>query len=311
MKKIFTSLLFIFLVHCTHAQNYTYVDSLKKAFSLKPEEKTLMSLTNFYTEVNNDTCRLYAQQLYELAIKSNSKSYQGWGLTYLGIVMTKRGNTAQDLELCNKALQLFKEANDSCGISIIYFRLGILYNVGNNDSTRVLGYLLKSLHMAPVYPAKSNPDYPYWESDFCKSFALWKLSDFYFQINKPDSALIYANQFLLVEQRLPEKRFKNAVLRSIGNYYERSGNNTLAMQYFRRAVAEANAYDNFTTVAYIYLSFADIFDKNSQSDSAYYYAKHAMLISQNLKDYPLIDKSSSFLNDFFKKKNKVDSAYKY
>jgi two-component system NtrC family sensor kinase len=90
-----------------------------------------------------------------------------------------------------------------------------------------------------------------------------------------------------------------------------AGNVSLSLHYYRMALKEAIPLKNFSALSEVYIDIAELLKKNKQSDSSYYYARQGFMIAQQLNNASLILKASTFLKDFFKEKNKLDSAFRY
>jgi len=309
MKKTIVIIVLICSISCAYAQDYANADSLKKTLAVKADGRMLLSLSYFYLELNLDSSMKYAQQAYQLSLKDKSQSLEAWSYNMTGAILWRGGNTAKSLESLLKALKIFEALKDSLGLSTVYISLGALYN-GQSDYPRAIDYLLKTLKIAPVKALPTDlvllPG-----GDFQKGLALGIMGGIYVNLNKLDSALIFSQQSYEFYTKMQDKKYLPVTLNLLGYIHQRLGNTALALEYYRLGVKEASANGNLMQVSDICMTMVFLFKENKATDSAFYYAKKAFVVAQEVNSPYAIARASSFLKDFFRNKNMLDSAFTY
>jgi hypothetical protein len=97
----------------------------------------------------------------------------------------------------------------------------------------------------------------------------------------------------------------------LGDIQKKSGNTSLAMEYYRLSVRDAIVYNNMISLSENFLAIAGMFDINTQTDSVYKYASKSFAVAKQINNIYAIESSSALLNQVFKRQQKPDSSNKY
>ena len=144
MKKFTIILLLFFTVSVAHAQYKKKIDTLRVALSKATEDTVKMNilgqLSTGYFLSNPDSCIIFAQQDYELAVKYNKVKAQGHALNNLANAYGTIGDYVKSLQFYFKALRVNESINDIPGAVTVYNNIGATY-VEAADYKKALSYL--------------------------------------------------------------------------------------------------------------------------------------------------------------------------
>lgn len=128
-----------------HAQSGK-VDSLEASLLKTSVDTTRLSIINqlirFYTDSNNERTIALAKEALTFADKARSKKEAASIYRNYALAIEALGKYTESILYNEKALDLYKEDNDSANISIIYNNLGIGYNQIGDYSMAVHNLLL-------------------------------------------------------------------------------------------------------------------------------------------------------------------------
>ena len=266
--------------------------------------RKLRALGIIYSEANADSALKYGQLFYLLCKKNKWLVDEAWAQDFMGAMYLKTGNSSKALELCLEALKKYETMKDSTFRAINYKNLGDAL-VSQKDAGGIR-YYLKSLQSARTDVLGS----------FYKSWTMIALGNYYLNNNNLDSAIYYAQQSYQIQQSLIKSNFRNLkyyadCLNLMGRIQQKSGNISLALEYYRLAVKQALATDNLHSVSTNYMDIASLYKENKVKDSSLKYANDAFAIAREINSPYLIFDISTFLKEHYKNINRLDSAFKY
>jgi hypothetical protein len=137
------------------------------------------------------------------------------------------------------------------------------------------------------------------------------LGESFFRMKKMDSANYYFSQAFLTGVNNEDIFFQGASLLGLGNVQSSEGHDSTAMSNYRKALLFLNDGTNNDMLCETALGLANVFLKTGQPDSALHYARLAFLTGK--KDGFLSREldAASFLSHYYKKQQKLDSAFVY
>lgn len=294
MKKIFILYSLLSFLMKVYAQNKT-IDSLKQALSVAKEDTNkvwiLDKLTQNYAWSFADTAVMYAQQELQLSQQLNFKRGEAFGMTGLTQALTTIGNYTNALNFGYKALALFKNLNDSLGISYAYRVLGLCYRE-QGDYKRAIQYIHEALKLQL-------------HDDYLTRITEVMLSAIYERDNQLDSALFYAQSAYKVIKDW------SGSLTVLGAIHTKLGHNELALDFYSKAILFA-IRDNFQIdMLDAYIGMAHVYVNEGKTDSAIYYAQQALTQKWG-RVYPAGQlHASMLLADIYASKNISDSTVRY
>jgi tetratricopeptide (TPR) repeat protein len=138
---------------------------------------------------------------------------------------------------------------------------------------------------------------------------LSRLGNLYLRENKVDTALYYVNKVIKLNKNFP------AMLLLMGDINQRKGNNQKALENYKAAAIAGSRVSPgspiYTNPAIFYKKIAEVFNKQNQNDSAFFYARKAFNIALVIKNPAVIISTCDVLINLFAKENKYDSAFTY
>jgi tetratricopeptide (TPR) repeat protein len=293
------------LIEWSHPGN---TDSIMQALEAELPDtlraQMIRALCIRYSESDVDSSMKYGQQFYLFCKSRNWQVDEAWALDFMGAMYLKTGNAVKAMEMSLAALKMYEKMKDATYRAINYKLLGDAFTTQNDP--RGIEYYQRSIEVA----MEDNL------GKFYKSWTMIALGTVYLNQHNLDSAMYYAQGANQIFQTLLNARFINLkyypeCLNLLGKIHQRTGNNQLALEYYRLAIDHALTYENLPAVSMNYMDMAHLFKANNMQDSALKYARHAYTIASSLDAPFLIVGNSRFLKEYYKNNNRLDSAFKY
>jgi len=259
--------------------------------------EVLESRAGYYLEINLDSSYKYASQLYRQAQKLNLPYKEARALDLQATVFTRQGNGEKALELLFKSLAIKTKFNDSSGgTSLTYFSIAKIYEDLQDFTNAKENYLASA-----NWISKKNEIYK------CSPFTA--MGNLLLRENMEDSALYYIDKVNLLKKNFP------GVLLLLGDISVKKGDYKAALENYKAAaIAGSSIFPGnpiYINPAIIYKKIATVFNKENQSDSAFFYARKAYALALVVKNPVIIVAACDILIDLFAKEKKYDSAYTY
>lgn len=301
MKKFFFLICFCITVQSALAQALDIDSVYQKIASEKDESKRLKELNLFFggSETKDPmTDMQYAQRILVLSQKYNDKISEALALSQLGFDYVLFGNTVKGLEYRLKSIEVAEISNNLEMLGDSKLHLG-LYFYEQQDYERAI----ESGFAGNEIAIKSN-------NEIMQTWAYWLLGDSYNELNKLDSALMYAQRAYDICMRIKYFDYIHWTYESLGKIQGKLGNQALALGYFDLAIKEAIKKNSLTGTSQYYTSKAKYYLDINQKDSCSVYAKKAIGIVQNTAFAKSSLAPAKLLLDFYRTTNS-DSAFKY
>jgi tetratricopeptide (TPR) repeat protein len=278
-------------------------DSLKLLLKSKLADTTsvllMAELAETYWYSNPDTAFAIAQQGFALARQIKFVKGEANCLRNMGVILDLSGNYPSALEHYLQALKKYESLNDKKGMIKIYADLGALYSE-QSDLDIAISNTRRSAALAESI---GRPD--------LSIIGLINLGDIYEKLNKLDSALICTNQAYVLTLRYPESLISGIALNNLGNIHSKMHQDHIAMSYYRQSLSLLKGTVDHEAICESTLGMAKLFADAGQADSALWYSHLSMSSAYASGFTKRILNASSFLTDYFKGRNLVDSAFHY
>ena len=148
------------------------------------------------------------------------------------------------------------------------------------------------------------------ETDIISVCAVNDMGTIYLAMNKVDSALIYTQKAYELAIKSGIKYWLTSTYLQFGSIHAALKNPSLALNYWRLALNEANLIQSPKFASNAYYAMADYFYTNNQKDSAKHYATLAILAVKNTAFKTLSAGPAGLLLNIYRGIN-LDSAFKY
>ncbi len=259
--------------------------------------EVLETRAGYYIEINLDSSYKYALQLYRQAQKLKLPYKEARALDLQAAVFNSQGNGEKALALLFKSLAIKIKYNDSSGATALtYYSIAKIYE-GVQDFHRAKENYLQSAN----WINKAHEIY--------KAESFTAIGNLFLRENKIDTALQYAGKAIQLDKNYP------AALLLMGDINEKNGNDRLALENYKAAAIAgfrfAPGNPVYANPAIVYKKIAGIFDKENQTDSAFYYGRKAFAIALAVKNPAVIIATCDVLIKLFAKEKRYDSAFTY
>ncbi|MDB4904497.1 MAG: hypothetical protein JWQ63_3778 [Mucilaginibacter sp.] len=312
MKKTALIFLLLFISLIAVAQSKK-ADSLRQALNNANTPDTtrlrlLHSLSLYYFQSKPDSCLIFAQQAYGLAVKLGRLKDQGRALSHMASSYAGLGDYVKSFSLNFKALKLFETVNNVPNMVLIYNNVGYDY-VQKQDYLKALPYLKQGLKLWNTYIA-THVIKRHNEREL-HSTLLMSVAEVFLYTNKIDSAEYYLR---ICESDARKNHFKdilNIIERDLGEVEIARGHKKAALKRYQDAISISTANDDPETLSSTFLSAAKLFHRYKQQDSAEYYAQQAIEAAQKEKFLQDILNAGKVLCSYYEEDHNLVQAYKY
>ncbi len=302
MKKIILLLFVSLSTTNTHAQTNVQ-DSLKQSLQ---KEKTdtgrillLADLSFLYAESKPDTTMILALQALELSRRIGFEKGEAMSLNRIANAYYSLGNYPKTMESLLQALKINEKINNLDGIQKNFNNIGVMYfELG--DYRQALELYFKAKDLAEKNNNKKSI-----------SIVLVNIGEFYYHLKFFDSARLYTQQSYNIAYEINNFRNIGTSLTLMGHIHFETGQNTLALEYYRLSIPYSEKAKNDLRLSEAFFGIAKVFEKTAQIDSSLYYAKKAVAIAKGKGFTKELLSASSFLYSFYKNSRNTDSAFFY
>jgi tetratricopeptide (TPR) repeat protein len=272
MKKMFFLTILGLVSNICFAQTKQELDSLHKIVATSGQDTAkvmALGLLGFY-EVDLPKSLQLINEALALTRKIKFEKGEAFCFHQLGTYFGRIVDNPKSLEYYLKALKIREQIQDREGIAMSKAGIAFIYiRFGNYEAA--LAYLLKSEEELKQLNVPHRFVIIY-----------LRIADVYFDQKKLDSALIYfqkSNQYAMATTG--SKNLLSFSLAGMGKVYAEMGNTDLAFSYYKMSLANAIENNYNSSISNTCLLFSKLFAKTGLIDSAMYYAKRALSVSQD------------------------------
>jgi len=299
--KIIIFLFCVLSVQTAFAQTQNIDSLLPKIMSEKSNDTRFDMLADFFAytaESDPFSDSKNSQKLLIQSQKNNDKIGEAFAFSKLGYNFRSLGNTEKSLENNLKAVVIAQETGNEKLLVFTKMNLSYTYkDLANYPKTiSLLKYVIENAEKIKYYKAQT--------------WGYSGLAVAYLEMNKTDSALLYAQRCYELCMQKQYFDYFGYRLTNLGDVHSKLGNASLAISYYDMAILEGIRTKSPKQLNWVYTAKAKFFNSANQKDSAILYAKKAVDIVQHtaFSNYSL--KPAKLLLDIYKSTNS-DSALKY
>jgi tetratricopeptide (TPR) repeat protein len=279
------------------------IDSLTRVLKVEKRDTKkvwlLWNLAQAYNVYKPDTSLVLAEQAHQLAQKIKDVEGESRSLNQIANAFNRIGNYPKALEFYIQKLKIEEQRHNAENLGIVYMNIATVY-LSQGEYKSALNYSLT----ADSIIVKNNVERLKW-------YSLLNLAEIFEKYNKLDSAIEYINRAYRIAVKSGDDDFIGSTLNNMGNICSKTGNLDLALSNYREGLSYLKAANDEDVICETSIGLARVFLKTGARDSALFYARVSYelskadgFLSRNLE-------ASTFLKDYFKSKNIIDSAYKY
>lgn len=297
MKRIILLLFISLNIVYSHAQTNAR-DSIKQLLKNDKEDTSrvlhLADLSFLYLESKPDTTMMLALEALSLARKIGFAKGEAESLNRVGNVYRVFGNYPKAMEVFLQALKINEKINNLDGIQRNYTNIGVVYNF-QEDFRQALTYSFKASQLAEQIKNKAS-----------LSTILRNLGENYFRLKLFDSAILYTQQAYNLANSVNYFRMMGSSLSMLGEIHAETGQNTLALEYYRLSIPDLIKANSDIRLSDTFLGMAKLFEKAGQKDSALFYAKQSLSIAKE-KGFTLeVRDAGRWLTAFYRSRRMPD-----
>jgi len=299
-------LLFIlFSFHSVSAQNKN-TDSLRSVLAgTEYPEKRFDLLSKISESVifhggNVDSASCI--EMLNIASELENDSLLAVTYNFIGFYFYNKGDNASALEYYMKAIPLAEKINDKRRISSLYFDISLAYfSLFNNKEA--YNNIIKG---GENLPDRSSPLYFHMLAQYQRN-----LAQYFILKNKTDSAQYFANALAETSRRTGSTLLEYAAMYLNGSVYAMTGDTSRAEDFFKKAIALSGQIEMEEEKLKFYESYLDFLIMNNKIEEAYDQAHQLMDLGYASSNKNLKMMGAEYLSKVFEKLNKTDSAYYY
>jgi len=302
MKKNFLLLLLAVAALVASAQQ-SVADSLKRELARAQTDsakfKLLQGLASYYQDLRQDSLMFYVDQAIEVSNRNDDDRMRAAVYSMRGQREYISGNYPIALQLLFKSLQLGEATNDSNRISAANNLIGTAYKEYDAPE-KSLSFYRRSAAIAELI---GNP--------VRCMFAYGNLAEVFTTLNMLDSAMLYQHRAYTLALKL-NSAWIGYEFFILANIQLKLHNKGLALEYYRLAIDDTKHKMGYSRLlSKSYLALANFYSASAVYDSAIYYARRSMEISEEIPYLKGISASAKFLSLQYDSLHHYDSTLYY
>ena len=292
----------------TPAQNRV-ADSLTSLLIVAKQDTSrvtlLWNLSNAYNAFNPDTARILAEQALSLAENLKYTEGESKALGAIANALNQVGNYPRALEYYLRKLKLEENRSNTQSMANVILNIGTVY-LYQDQYDKALSYY----YQADSIMQTDNDGDPKFGLILKYSIAL-NIGDLYNRINRLDSAFIYFQRSLDISKQQMNGDFTGTSMVGIGEVYLKQRQFEKAGDLFKAALPYLEAVNDEDLICEASWGLANVYNSLNKNDEAKYYAKRMLLLAQKDGFLRWQLKAADFLEGYYKKMNRIDSAYAF
>ena len=240
--------------------------------NVSEEIRLLLNCIRVKTQFLGDYKGAFADCEKALMLSENigDKKLEAESVTWIGIILRRKGEYNKALLYYNKAINIFRELGDRKSVGRLLNRIGLIYDdMGRFDEA--LAFYNQFLEVS-----KEIGD----ESDV--AMAINNIGIIYDSKGNDEQALKYYNEALSIETKYRNKRGIARILSNIGLVYIRLGDYSSALSYLERGYKIVNEISDRSEIASCLSNIGKAYYGLLEYSKALKYQKQALEMSQKL-----------------------------
>jgi signal transduction histidine kinase len=310
-SKLLPILIFLFAVYTANAQR-KQIDSLYLVIRKAPDDsdklKAYYQVGVLYNYFKPDSGIAAAQRAYDLAVSNKLGYQQRRSLNLLANLYVGIGNYTKAMKLYYDALRLAENEHDEYQEIQIHNNIGSTY-VQMADYPKAFLFVREAQKELSSY-LSSHTDIPL-KFRKINVYILNTLGEAFLFSDKLDSASYYINKGIQCQDTYHIYDLKAVFISDMGALETKKGNKAAALKYCREAEKDWLEAQDRINLDLIYFSYAKIYQKFRQPDSAVYYAQKALSSAIEGNYFADEAQASRLLYDLYDAQHNTPLAYKY
>jgi two-component system, NtrC family, sensor kinase len=265
------------------------VDRLKQELVRARQDTTrvmiMVDLCKYYRLSDPDSALYYGQQALTLAKDIKFPKGEMLALTWQSSVMMTIGNLPKSLKMGLKALQIAEENQLQEHTDPTLNAIGGIYRT-LSDWPKALTYYKQQMIVGAKPSDKTG-----------LAYAELAIGGVFTEMNQWDSSIYYLNKSL--EHFNSLDRFEPSVFANLGDLEMKSGNTSLALDYYRKSLKLSIQNDEPTRTSSTYNDISKLYKRIDQRDSSIYYAKKGLATAELTSQLKVVGEAASLLSELY------------
>ena len=265
------------------------VDRLKQELVRARQDTTrvmiMVDLCKYYRLSDPDSALYYGQQTLTLAKDIKFPKGEMLALTWQSSVMMTIGNLPKSLEMGLKALQIAEENQLQEQTDPTLNTIGGIYRT-LGDWPKALTYYKQQMIVGAKPSDKTG-----------LAYAELAIGGVFTEMNQWDSSAYYLKKSL--EHFNSLDRFEPSVFANLGDLEMKSGNTSLALDYYRKSLKLSIQNDEPTRTSFTYNGISKLYKRIDQRDSSIYYAKKGLATAELTSQLKVVGEAASLLSELY------------
>ena len=321
--SIFTYLLFLLPI-IVKSQKQPYPDSLHRALNLVENDSVRLELLEdfygYYAGSNIDSALYYTDLALAESKKIKQSLWTAMELINKSYLLQKQGNLSMSFKLLNESMAIVKDERSEQNVFFpksirkyidsphewrIYLLGGVLHNLGNTNSRA--GNMEKAiLNFKEVIRITKEI-----REKNSITHASMNIANSYLEMNKLDSAMLYARNAIMFSNNSTSKTYQSVILNTLGKIFVNQNQLDSAKYYYRKSLQVGRENNNVTSEVLTNIYLAQLYEGIAQTDSMLNYATVAFKLASGLKAGRQIATSAELISKAYKRKGNLESALTY
>jgi signal transduction histidine kinase len=311
--SIFTYLLFLLPI-IVKSQKQPYPDSLHQALNLVENDSVRLELLEdfygYYAESNIDSALYYTDLALAESKKIKQSLWTAMELINKSYLLQKQGNLSMSFKLLNESMAIVKDERSEQNVFFpksirkyidsphewrIYLLGGVLHNLGNTNSRA--GNMEKAiLNFKEVIRITKEI-----REKNSITHASMNIANSYLEMNKLDSAMLYARNAIMFSNNSTSKTYQSVILNTLGKIFVNQNQLDSAKYYYRKSLKVGRENNNVTSEVLTNIYLAQLYEGIAQTDSMLNYATVAFKLASGLKAGRQIATSAELISKAYKR----------
>ncbi len=311
MKRNIIIFLLLFSVTAAIAQ-HKKIDTLRVALKNSKIDTVrlniLIDMGKIYFISDPDSSIIIGQQAYELAVKYNKQYAIANSLNLLANAYSTMGDYAKGMQFYLKARRVFEGLYYIPGIVKENNNIGATY-VQKADYKNALPYLQMANNRWKIYLLSHKISTL--SDRESQTITFINIGECYLYTHRIDSADYYLQACNKGARKNNFTFLLDNIERDLGEVELEKGHKEAALKHLREAVSLGVLVDDPEMLSITYLSFAKLYHKYSEPDSAKYYAQKALETARTGKYQQDVLNAGKVLYSYYDEEHNTIQAYKY
>src|SRR5665213_1148279 len=300
IKTFILTFLFAFACNISFSQTKEVIDSLHNQLAAAKDDTSRIQLQiqlcYSYRLGNADSSVFYGEQALKSAKKINYSKGEILSLGFMSITMGQLGNFPKAFEMAFKALQIAQANKQEYLTTPALNAISEVYTV-LKDYPQALSYLEKANSVCIGTNNLEGLAYSWRDRGIV-----------YTEMNQLDSAVFCESKAIDAFRKINWQ--DPLIYETLGDVKIKSGNYDDALKFYQKGLQVALANNERRSSASAYNKIALFYKTLNQPDSAIYYAKKGLEVSESISQKKTILEAAQLLSGLYEQK-KTQEAFRY